>query len=197
MKVKLATGTVYYDHFGFNSAFGWVGYNDTLFFGLTAASKNRYTTRIDGLVLGGRDPAVNYADSRRRIYYGSVTPTDAATGEVEFNLTPATGGNLAWACTSGSATAPTWWKAGTVFLDASTGWTPGSVAAGAVVTQTVTVTGAAIGMFAEACLSANLAGLMINACVSAADTVTVTLFNPTAGAIAIGASTVYARVSRR
>lgn len=67
-----------------------------------------------------------------------------------------------------------------------------SVTAGAAVTTTVTVTGAALGDAASASHSVFFAGLIISAVVSAADTVTVTLYNPTGSAIALSTGTLRA-----
>jgi hypothetical protein len=69
-----------------------------------------------------------------------------------------------------------------------------NLAAAATTTTTVTVTGAALGDLAIASLGVSLAGIMLTAYVSAADTVTVVLFNPTAGSIDLGSATLRARV---
>lgn len=73
-------------------------------------------------------------------------------------------------------------------------WDPASVAAGAATSTTVTVTGAALGDSAVAAFSLSTAGLIISAAVTAADTVTVHLFNPTGGAIDLASGTVTARI---
>lgn len=73
---------------------------------------------------------------------------------------------------------------------------PPSIAADGVETTTVTVTGAALGDVVSASFSLSLGGLMMSAEVSAADTVTVTLFNPTGSAIDLGSGTLTAKVSR-
>ena len=65
-----------------------------------------------------------------------------------------------------------------------TTWNPGSIAAGSYEDTDVTVPGAEVGDFAMASLASMLTNdMMISAHVSAADTVKVVLFNPTAGAI--------------
>ena len=78
-------------------------------------------------------------------------------------------------------------KAGSITYD------PPSIAAGASVYTTVTVTGAAVNDFAIASFSIDLAGLMISAQVTAANTVGVRFFNPTAGAIDLGSGTLRVR----
>lgn len=62
-------------------------------------------------------------------------------------------------------------------------WDPASVGSLAVVTTTVTVSGAALGDIALVSFSLSLAGLLLYAYISATNTVTVSLFNPTASAI--------------
>jgi hypothetical protein len=74
-------------------------------------------------------------------------------------------------------------------------WDPGSIAAGAVETTTVTVTGAALGDAVTAVsLGVSLAGMTLTGYVSAADTVTVVLKNETAGAVDLASSTLRAEV---
>lgn len=72
----------------------------------------------------------------------------------------------------------------------------GSIASAAAATTTVTVTGAALGDRATATMSLDLQGLVMTAYVSAADTVTVVLFNPTGGAIDLASGTLSARVTK-
>jgi hypothetical protein len=62
-------------------------------------------------------------------------------------------------------------------------WDPTSVGSLAVVSTTVTVSGAALGDFVIASFSLDLAGLLLFVYVSATNTVTVSLFNPTTVAI--------------
>lgn len=71
---------------------------------------------------------------------------------------------------------------------------PPSVAAAGVTTTTVTVTGAVVGDVAQASFSLALGGLMMSAEVSAANTVTATLFNPTAAPIDLASGTLRATV---
>lgn len=81
------------------------------------------------------------------------------------------------------------------YFSASIVWTPGSVAAGAQVTTTVVVTGAALGdPVIGASLSASLAGQQLTGYVSAANTVTVVLRNGTAGAIDLASPTLRVQV---
>jgi hypothetical protein len=68
-------------------------------------------------------------------------------------------------------------------------WDPSSVASLAVSTVNVTVAGAALGDFVVASFSLYLGGLILSAEVSAANTVTATLFNPTTSAIDLASGT--------
>lgn len=61
--------------------------------------------------------------------------------------------------------------------DGSETWDPGNVADGEMVSQDVTVTGAVLGDFAMASFSLDISDLVLDANVTAADTVTVTLTN--------------------
>lgn len=76
-------------------------------------------------------------------------------------------------------------------------WDPGSIAAGSYEAKVVTVTGVRLGDFVSASFSLDVTDLMFDAQVTAADTVTVILFNPTAGAINLGSGTLYIRCVNR
>ena len=62
--------------------------------------------------------------------------------------------------------------------------------------RAVTVTGAAVGDFAECSFGVSLAGMIASAYVSAADTVTVVLFNATTGTVDLASTTLRARVRK-
>ena len=69
-------------------------------------------------------------------------------------------------------------------------WNPASIAAGSYEAKDVTVPGAAVGDFVLAKLSTIVTNaMMISGHVSAADTVKVILFNPTAGALNLASGT--------
>lgn len=69
-------------------------------------------------------------------------------------------------------------------------WDPGSIAAAGYEAEDVTVPGAAVGDFVMASLTTMVTNdMMLTAHVSAADTVKVILFNPTAGSIDLGSGT--------
>lgn len=74
-------------------------------------------------------------------------------------------------------------------LRASATWNPASLTTGSQATTTVTVTGAALGDKALASFSLDLAGCVMTAYVSAADTVTVVLLNQTGGTVDLASGT--------
>jgi hypothetical protein len=81
---------------------------------------------------------------------------------------------------------------------ASEVWNPGNVADGEMVSNDVTVTGAVLGDFAIASFSLDVADLVLDAQVTAANTVTVTLTNDGIGAgVDLTEGTVYVRVFRK
>ena len=82
-------------------------------------------------------------------------------------------------------------------LKGSATWDAASIADGDEEAATVTVTGAVVGDYAIASLSIDITDLVLDAQVTAADTVTCVLANNTGGAIDLASATVYARVFRR
>ena len=82
-------------------------------------------------------------------------------------------------------------------LHGSDTWNPGSIADGAEEAKTVTVSGAALGDYAVASFSLDISDLVLDAQVTAANTVTCVLANNTGGAVDLGEGTVYARVIKR
>jgi len=82
------------------------------------------------------------------------------------------------------------------YLDGSATYDPPSIAAAGTTTTAVTVTGAALGDFAEASFGISLGGLVATAYVSATNTVTIVLFNPTGAAIDLASGTLRARVRK-
>lgn len=71
-----------------------------------------------------------------------------------------------------------------------------SITASGTTTTTVTVTGASVGDLVNVSFGVSLQGLVCTAYVSASNTVTIVLFNPTAGAIDLASTTVRATVYR-
>lgn len=81
-------------------------------------------------------------------------------------------------------------------LTGSKTFDPSSIAAGAVETTTVTVTGAVLGDFASASFSLSMGGLILVAAVTLANTVTCTFFNPTMAPIDLGSGILRVRVTK-
>lgn len=82
-------------------------------------------------------------------------------------------------------------------FDGSVAWNAGEIANGAEEAKEVTVTGAELGDQAVASLSIDIIDLVLDAQVTAANTVTCILANNTGGAVNLAAATLYARVFKR
>jgi hypothetical protein len=82
-------------------------------------------------------------------------------------------------------------------LSGSVVWDPPSIAKNDMAETSITVTGAALGDFAEVSFSADITGLTAGVYIASADTVDVVLHNGTVGAINLGSMTVYVRVTKR
>lgn len=83
------------------------------------------------------------------------------------------------------------------YLTVSATWDPASISDGATAATTVTLSGATLGDFAVASFSnAVPAGAILAASVTAADTVTVTLFNKTGSALDLASGTLKVGIIR-
>ncbi|MCJ7482655.1 MAG: hypothetical protein MUO31_06790 [Thermodesulfovibrionales bacterium] len=80
------------------------------------------------------------------------------------------------------------------YLEASADWNPGDLATADITSTTVTVGGAQVGDLAVASLSTDIVDLILDAQVTAANTVTCILHNQTGGNINIGASVIKVKV---
>ena len=80
-------------------------------------------------------------------------------------------------------------------MAASTSWDPASVAAGTSATTTVAMTGAIVGDKVAIGFSNDLQGMVLSAYVSAANSVTAVLFNPTGSTINLASGTLRARIA--
>jgi len=76
-------------------------------------------------------------------------------------------------------------------------WDPGSIDDGDEEAKEVTVTGATLGDYALASFSLDVADLVLNAQVTAANTITCILANNTGGAVDLAEGTVYVQVIKR
>lgn len=88
------------------------------------------------------------------------------------------------------------WAMVWTFLGASAAYDPPSIAAGGSASTTVAVAGAAMGDFVDVSFSLSRQGVIFYGEVTAAGTVTVRLYNPTAGAVDLGSGTIRVRVSK-
>jgi hypothetical protein len=79
-------------------------------------------------------------------------------------------------------------------FEGSVAWNPGSIADGNEEAKEVTVTGARLGDFALVSFSLDVADLVLDAQVTAANTVTCVLANNTGGNIDLGAGTIRVKV---
>ena len=79
-------------------------------------------------------------------------------------------------------------------INASATWNAASIADGDEAAVEVTATGAALGDFVLVSMGVDVADLVLNANVTAANTVTVVLANNTGGAVDLASTTVYVRV---
>lgn len=115
-------------------------------------------------------------------------------GDIVWNSNPSTNGIIGWVCTV-AGTPGTWLPMGYTANAGSATVDLGSIAAGAIATFTITVTGAAAGDTVYVGPPSTIeAGLTWCAFVSAADTVTVRVHNTTAGAIDPASATWKAKV---
>jgi hypothetical protein len=82
-------------------------------------------------------------------------------------------------------------------LIGSATWDPGSISDGDEEATDVTVTGAELGDYALASFSLDVTDLVLDAQVTASNTVTCVLANNTGGAVNLDSGTVYVRVFKR
>ncbi|MBT2142668.1 MULTISPECIES: hypothetical protein [unclassified Rhodanobacter] len=132
-----------------------------------------------------------------QVGYGSAIPTTGAwyKGSVVYNTNAGAAGNPIGWVNVGQGTPGVWRELGWHMSTGSKTYDPPSIASMGTTTTTVTCTGAAMGQIASAGFSLSLAGLMMSAYVSAADTVTVVLFNPTGATVDIASGTLKVRAA--
>ena len=116
------------------------------------------------------------------LIYSKAVQEDLDVGTGAVNVTAPGGGTLASTQINLSSLA-----VGQLGVTAT--WNPSSVSAGSYVSTTVTVSGAALGDVALASFSLDIQEMQINATVSAANTVEVTLYNLTGSAIDLASGT--------
>jgi hypothetical protein len=166
---------------------------------------NTETWSIDGQGIGSFNQRV-YAENGfrwstssgtrndRGFFPSSGSPEGAVTADPGSLSTNNSGGDGVTLYVKESGGGNTGWKAVGTYIAGSATYDAPSIAPAGTTTTTVTVTGAALGDFATCSFGLTLAGLVATAYVSAADTVTVVLFNPTLGAIDLASTTLRVRV---
>lgn len=140
---------------------------------------------------------------------GSTNTNGSPTGTFTFNApvgyTVNGGASAAFAGFTGPAVFQIYYQVSTLDIlircstyapTGSATYNPPSLNDGDGVTTTVTVTGAALGDYAEASFSNSLQGIMMTAFVSAADTVSVRFQNETGGVLDLASGTLRARVRK-
>lgn len=123
-------------------------------------------------------------------------PEGALAGGIGSRVWRTTGGGSTTLYVKETGTGMTGWRPIGSYLAGSATYDAPSIAAGGTTTTTVTVTGAVLGDLATCSFGVSLAGLMATAYISAADTATVVLYNPTAGAIDLASTTVRVRAHK-
>jgi hypothetical protein len=124
-------------------------------------------------------------------YTTAARPTPYSTGVVIYDSTLAKlilYNGAAWVNIDGSSLSSV--------IDGSATFDPANLVDGAGETTTVTVTGAALGDFAEASFSNDLQGISLTAWVSASNTVSVRFQNESGGTLDLASGTLRARVRK-
>jgi parallel beta-helix repeat protein len=127
---------------------------------------------------------------------GTNTPEAAVTAPIGSLFQRTNGSNGTSLYIKESGTGNTGWRPLAGYLSGSATYDAPSLLTLATTTTTVTVTGAAVGDFAECSFGVSLAGMIASAYVSAADTVTVVLFNATIGTVDLASTTLRAHVRK-
>lgn len=129
-------------------------------------------------------------------YVCTTAGTSAASGGPTGTGTSITDGTAVWSFEAAFAFAPF----GDSILETTSAYAGGTIAAGAVgaISTGITLTGAALGDLVSASLNEDLQGCILNAWVSAANTVKYQLVNPAgaAGSVTLAAGTVKLRVRK-
>jgi hypothetical protein len=142
------------------------------------------------------EAATGYYNNGTRSTVSKGTPEAMITAGIGSSNLRVDGSNGTALYTKESGTGNTGWRPIAGYLSGSATYDAPSLLTMGTTTTTVTVTGAAVGDFASCSFGVNLAGLVASAYVSAADTVTVALFNPTVGSVDLASTTLRARVSK-
>jgi hypothetical protein len=143
----------------------------------------------------GRGLPLDLAGGSPTIIYGSGSPETVVSAPIGSIFQRLDGSQATSTYLKGSGAAATGWIPNG-FLSGSATYDPPSLADGAGVTTTVTVTGAALGDFAEASFSLDTQGIALDAWVSAANTVSVRFQNESGGVLDLASGTLAVRVRK-
>ncbi len=138
-----------------------------------------------------------YFPIRSRALYGPAAPTSGTwtRGDLVWLDNTVAGDGIGFVCIA-SGTPGTWSRFGFVALEGSATYDPPSLGDGVGATTTVTVTGAALGDYADASFSLDLQGITVTAYVSSANTVSVRFQNESGGTLDLASGTLRARVEK-
>lgn len=139
---------------------------------------------------------VNAGRNSRGVTTDDTPNTGGAPGDYWLFANPDGGEMVEINCASGAVSSATWTPTVRIPLSGSATYDPASLADGDGATTTVTVTGAALGDFAQATFSLDLQGIQLTSWVSAADTVSARFQNETGGTIDLASGTLRARVHK-
>ena len=152
---------------------------------------------ISGKAIGNTGSVIDSANIRveianqRALLYGSAAPSTGSwlASDIVFHTAPATGGFIGWVCVT-AGTPGTWRTFGTIDLQGSATWDPGSLDDGVGETSAaITATGAALGDFVMVSAPYDLQGITCNGYVSATNAVKIRLQNETGGTIDLASGT--------
>lgn len=142
-------------------------------------------------------PGSTTTDARSVLRRGT-TPTTGywKVGDTVWNNAAAAGGNMGWACTA-SGSPGTWVPMGSLDLQGSATFDPGTIAVGAHEPKDINVTGAEMGDFAICSFSLDTAALTLTGVVAAPGIVKCILANNTTAAVNLGSGTMRAKVIKK
>lgn len=174
-------------------------FTNNCFYDVNSGNYCIYSANAQGIVFGNQFNNVSptlkvLASGSEDLGLDAPTWTGSQGQRVQFCDPQSTSGNalLGWVYTSSG-----WVEERAMNLSGSATYDPPSLADGAGATTTVTVTGAALGDFAEASFSLDLQGITVTAWVSAANTVSVRFQNESGGVLDLASGTLRARVRKQ
>lgn len=166
--------------------------DQSLSFRLAALPQSAAASLLKFRVLRGRWDI----SGARTIMEGTAAPGSGNWLAGDIVMDNATAGDQSFFMCTTAGSPGTWSRGGFLVLQGSAPYDPASLADGAGVTTTVTVTGAALGDFASATFGVDLQGITLTAWVSSGNTVSVRFQNESGGILDLASSTLLARVTK-